>query len=57
MLMTQEELAERVYVNRETISNWEREATRPCRKYIKWLTQALDTTEEGLGLEGGRNHQ
>lgn len=52
MEMNQKELAERVLVDRATVSNWERGATRPCRKYIPIIANALEVTVEELGLEG-----
>lgn len=52
--MNQEELAARVLVDRATVSNWERGASKPCRKYIPIIARALEVTVEELGLERRR---
>lgn len=57
MNMSQEELAARVLVDRATVSNWEREASKPCRKYIPIIAKALEVTVEELGLERGVRHE
>lgn len=49
--MTQEELAVQVFVDRATVSNWERGASRPCRKYIPIIAKSLEVTVEELGIE------
>lgn len=55
--MSQEELAARVYVDRATVSNWERGASRPCRKYIPIIAKSLEVTVEELGLGKEARHE
>lgn len=49
--MTQVELAKIVNVNQSAISLWEQGLTKPVRKYVKPLADALSVDVEELGLE------
>ena len=46
--LSQEELADRVYVSRQTISNWELNETAPNPEQLKLLSQALDISIDEL---------
>jgi len=51
-LLTQKELAEKVGVSWQTISEWERGNMQPRMKHVRALCAALDVTpEELLGTE------
>ena len=50
--LTQEQLAEKVHVSRQTISNWENGRANPDYEMLKTLAEVLDTTlTELLGVE------
>lgn len=46
--LSQDELAKKAYVARQTISNWENNKTLPDVESLKLLTVALDTTADDL---------
>ena len=46
--MSQEDLAERIYVSRQTISNWENDKTYPDVQSLLLLSVLFDTTVEEL---------
>lgn len=46
--MTQDELAEKLLVSRQTVSSWERERTQPDLETVKGLAEALHVTMEDL---------
>lgn len=46
--MTQDELAEKLFVTRQTISNWETERSRPGIEELVQLAAAMDTTTDVL---------
>ena len=53
--LSQDDLAERVHVVRQTVSKWERGASVPDAETLAALANALDTTpNELLGMPGGR---
>ena len=46
--MSQEDLAERIYVSRQTISNWENDKTYPDVQSLLLLSVLFDTTVDEL---------
>ena len=48
MGLSQEELAERIYVSRQTISNWETDKTYPDIQSLLMLSVLFDTTIDVL---------
>lgn len=46
--MTQDELAEKLQVSRQTVSSWERERTQPDLETLKRLAEALHVTLEDV---------
>ncbi len=46
--MTQDELAEKLCVTRQAVSNWERGATEPDINTLDTLAQTLEVTVEEL---------
>ena len=48
MGLSQEELAERIYVSRQTISNWETDKTYPDIQSLLMLSVLFDTTNDVL---------
>ena len=46
--ITQEQLAQRLHVTRQAISNWENEKTQPDLQTLQQLAQALDISAEEL---------
>ena len=48
MGLSQEELAERIYVSRQTISNWETDKTYPDIQSLPLLSILFDTTIDVL---------
>lgn len=55
--MTQVELAKIVNVNQSAVSLWERGCTKPVRKYMKPLADALGVDVEELALEEKPRHR
>lgn len=57
--LSQDELAKKVYVARQTVSNWENDKTLPDMESLKLLTAALGTTADDLLGTGKRelNHR
>lgn len=50
--LTQAELAEKVNVDQSAVSLWERGLTKPCRKYLPKLAEALEVSVEELSKDG-----
>lgn len=50
--MSQAELAKKVNVDQSSLSHWEKGDTKPCRKYIPVLAEALNVSVAELGLDG-----
>ena len=48
MNLSQEELAEKVYVTRQTVSNWETEKSYPDIHSVLLLSQVFGTTVDAL---------
>ena len=46
--LTQDQLAEKLYVTRQTVSNWERGASRPDLEQLEAIAAALDTEVTAL---------
>lgn len=47
-LLKQEEVAKKLNIDQSAVSNWERGATRPLRKYHKKLAKLYGVTPEQI---------
>lgn len=54
--MTQQQLAGRLFVTRQTISNWETGASQPGLDQLEAIAKALNTSPEALVKEGPPPH-